>query len=188
MAVINYDWHDELYYLGACPEGLQYARPFGSYQGAWQACPNGSWLLWLYARMYVDEVLTERKLIMSTAHACVLQCLPYAMDSVPADVMSQIAAWLMTSDPKFPLNCMGVLDQSLAAANAAQNWAAVFVVTAVELLATYGYSYAPSAVCDAVANAHKAIRQATGQGPSPSFAVQVRTVFPYPPELPGTNI
>ena len=187
MAIINYDWHDQIYYLGACPEGLEFIRPFAEYEDAWQCCPHGNWLLWLQARMFVDEALSVRKQVLATAVTCVQQALPYALDSTASLGLAAISVWILETTPKMSQMGVADLDVSLAAAAAAKNWAAWNVVNAVEALMNYAYTFDPNPVCDGVGFAYTAIKLATHAEPSPSFASIVRSVFPKPPGLPGTS-
>jgi hypothetical protein len=187
MAVLNYDWHDQIYFLGSCPEAITWARPYSSYNGAWLACPKGHWLIWLLARMAIDGELAARKQLMTTASSLIRQAVPNA-DPAVATILDAIDAWILTDALRLSLTCMTTLDACLIAATANEDWAATHATRAVSGLAYYGYGYSPSMLCDAVRYADQSIVLATAIAPDPIFAVQVRTAYPKPPVLPGTNL
>lgn len=185
--MLNYDWHDQIYFLGACPEAIAWAVPYASYTGAWNACPKGHWLIWLLARMAIDGDVAPRKQLASVASGLIRQAVPYALDPAAAMALDAIDAWVLTDEPRLSMMHMGALDASLTAALVAEEWAAANVVRAVEGITFYCYGFSQSKLCDAVSYAEQAIVQATNTAPSPTFAVQVRIAYPQPPVLPGTN-
>ena len=53
---------EKLEKLSPCKEAIAFCRQFKTYKEAWQNCERGDWMLWLAARLKVDE----RKLFLAS--------------------------------------------------------------------------------------------------------------------------
>ena len=57
--------------LGACKEAREWAASYSTLQEAWDACENGSWMLWLVAKRAGGEAWSnERKPVLAAALDC----------------------------------------------------------------------------------------------------------------------
>lgn len=57
--------------LGACKEAREWAASYSTLQEAWDACENGSWMLWLVAKRAGGKAWSnERKPVLAAALDC----------------------------------------------------------------------------------------------------------------------
>ena len=71
---------EELEKLKPCRTALIWAKDYDSLQSAWDACPNGSWMLWLIGKKAAGKVGSSerRKLVL-----CAVDCARTAWQWMP---------------------------------------------------------------------------------------------------------
>ena len=67
--------------LNACSEAVEFAGKYSSLQKAWDACENGSWMLWLCGRLSGPPDSDSRKKVVLVACVCARLALKYTKDT-----------------------------------------------------------------------------------------------------------
>jgi hypothetical protein len=125
--------------LGACPESIAWADGYGSaYTTALAACPERSWLTWLYGRLLVRGHVRRKPLVIAACLCAreVLHLVP-AGEERPLRAIETAEAWCREE---------ATLDEVRAARRAAYAYA-----DAAAADATYAAAYAAYAAADAAA-------------------------------------
>lgn len=84
--------------LGACAEAREWATSYSTLQEVWDACENGSWMLWLVARRAGGEAWSdERKPVLAAALDCaetVKHLWPEKSAAQIADAIGVLRQWV----------------------------------------------------------------------------------------------
>ena len=79
--------------LGACSEAVNWARQYPDPQAAWDACPQGDWMLWYWERCIPREPWSEeRKPLVRATCTCARQAWEW-MPAASLIAVEKIEAW-----------------------------------------------------------------------------------------------
>jgi hypothetical protein len=92
---------EKLRQLGACYKAQTWAKEQNSYKEAWEKCERGDWMLWLAARLGIDDKkLTlakalcakqvEHMITSPKSLACLKGCFDYVEDRIKSDELKML--------------------------------------------------------------------------------------------------
>ncbi len=153
-------WSVSLERMGACKDGVEWARTQPSLAVAWKACDRGDWMLWLAGRTCKRGSPTHRRVVLA-ACACARTVLRYIPkgENRPLEAIKTAEAWArrrpgvtleLVRDAAYATSSAADAAANAAYANAANASAyAAYAAT----YATYAAAYAAAANAAAYAAA-----------------------------------
>ena len=141
---------EKLEKLSPCKEAIDFCRQFKTYKEAWQNCERGDWMLWLAARLKIDE----RKLFLARGK-CAETVIHLMKDQRSKDAIKAVIDYgngLINEE-----QLISAADAAFSAAYAA--YAASSAASAAAYAASYP-TYAVASAADAAAYASYAAKKA----------------------------
>ncbi|MDR1984097.1 MAG: hypothetical protein LBQ28_04670 [Prevotellaceae bacterium] len=146
-----------------CSEGLNYYKEKESFEQAWNDCPRGDWMLWIAAKLGVDDrILTRAKAMCATVRhlmkderctAAIDAALDYADGKISRDKLNEFADAAYAAYAAYANAAAAAAYAAYAAyADAAANAA----YAAAAAANAYANAYAAAAAANAYANANAA--------------------------------
>ena len=135
-------WSTSIRRMGACQDGLVWARKQRSLRAAWHACENPAWLFWYAGRKAKTE--TDRKRIVLAACACARTALKFVKpgEDRPRKCIETTEAW-----------CAGKATLEEVRVARSDAYAAYAAAAAAADAAAAAYAYAADAADAAAADA-----------------------------------
>lgn len=166
-----------------CTSGEDWVRSFkGTAQQAWDACPQGEWLLWLIGRLSLNRSPTIAAKLIS----CALDCALVVRDKWPEKDRAELdklalelrVALASNEFTEFPERCTAMVPY-LQNAVGAQYWSALALYSVMELAQNWSDLFVTYDVLVAARQVYKSVDEAKKY--DKLTADIVRIYFPKPP-------
>lgn len=155
---MNMHWIQKLIDMEACAEAVEWCKKFETFDGAWQACERGDWMLWLCAKLSGEPWGDGRKRLVLAACECARLSLKYVPEGElrPLRCIELFESWANGAD--VPRDDLFAARAAAAAAAADAAYAATVAADAyaatVAVDAAYAARFATLKQCADIARKH----------------------------------